>query len=104
MILINDFQKFYATLMDLKESQIQYKLFGNMEESYLGALTFSEIPPNDVLQIKLVALTSIGTIFCNSKIKLNEHESIKAAKELLSKLPISESVISKDTYGDITIS
>lgn len=40
MILINDFQKFYATLMDLKESQIQYKLFGNMEESYLGALTF----------------------------------------------------------------
>lgn len=79
MILINDFQKFHATLMDLKESKIQYKLFGNTGETSSDPFSFSENPPNNALQIKLVALTSIGTIFCDSKIKLSEHESIKAA-------------------------
>lgn len=104
MVLMNNFQKFHTTLMDLKGSKIQFKLFGNMEEISSDSFSFSKDPPNDTLQIKLVALTSVGTIFCNSKIKLSEHESVKSAKELFSELSISESVISNDTYGNVIIS
>ena len=59
MILLNDIEKFYSTIMELKESQIQFKLYGNMEETFAGAFAGFEQPPNNTLRIKIVALTGI---------------------------------------------
>lgn len=105
MIVINDFQKFYSMLTELNESKIQYKLYGNMEETFSGAYAGFDTPPNNTLRIKLVALTSIGTMFCNSSIKLANDDSVRLAKQQFSRLSISESCISynKDS-GNITIS
>lgn len=105
MIVINDFQKFYSMLTELNESKIQYKLYGNMEETFSGAYAGFDTPPNNTLRIKLVALTSIGTMFCNSSIKLANDDSVRLAKQQFSGLSISESCISynKDS-GNITIS
>lgn len=105
MILINDLQKFYSTIMDLKESQIQFRLYGNAEETFTGAFTGFEQPPKNTLRIKIIALTSIGTIYCNSSTKLNNTTAVTLAKQLYSDLPISESFISYDKEsGNITIS
>ncbi len=105
MIVINDFQKFYTVLTELDESNIQYKLYGNMEETFSGAHAGFDTPPNNTLRIKLVALTTIGTIFCNSSIKLANADSVQLVKQQFSELSVSESGISynKDS-GNITIS
>lgn len=106
MILVNDFQKFHSIITELGESQIQYKLYGKMEETFSGAYVgFDDTPPNNTLRIKLVALTAIGTIYCNSSIKLTENDSVQIAKQLFEKLPVSGSEVSyHGDSGNITIS
>lgn len=105
MIVVNDFEKFYSMLIELNESNIQYKIYGNMKETFSGAFVGFETPPNNKLCIKLVALTAVGTIFCNSYTKLTDADSIQCAKQHFSNLPISESNISYDKdSGNVTIS
>ena len=105
MILLNDIEKFHSMIMELKESQIQFKLYGNMEEAFSGAFAGFEQPPNNTLRIKIVALTGIGTMYCNSSIRLNNTDAINLARRLYSDLPISETQISYDKdSGIITIS
>lgn len=105
MILIQDFQKFHSMITELDESKIQYKLYENMEETFSGAFAGFETPPNNTLRIKLVALTAIGTIFCNSSIKLAKNDSVQIAKQQFNELPISESKISyNNDSGNIIIS
>lgn len=105
MILINDFQKFYSIITELTDSEIQCKLYGNMEEVFRGAFGGLETPPNNTLCIKVVALTTIGTIYCNVSAKLNDNNTVSFLKHLYSNLHISEARVSYDkTSGNITIS
>ena len=105
MILLNDIERFNSMIASLTESQIQFKLYGNMEETYTGAFAGIEKPPNNTLRIKIAALTSIGTIYCNSSIKLNDTDATNLAKHLYSSLPISKAQVSYDkNSGNITLS
>lgn len=105
MILLTDIEKFYSMISELKESQIQFKLYGNMEETFTGAYAGFEKPANNTLRIKIVALTGIGTIYCNVSIKLKNTDATELAKRIYSDLPISETQISYDKdSGNIAIS
>lgn len=105
MILSNDIEKFHSIIMDLKESQVQFKLYGNMEETFAGAYAGFEKPSNNTLRIKIIALTGIGTIYCNVSIKLKNADATDLARRLYSDLPISEAQISYDKdSGNVTIS
>lgn len=104
MVLLQDFQKFHSIISELDESRIQYKLFGKMEEAFSGAFVGTSKPKNNILHIKVVALTTIGSIFCNSTIKLTESNTIQITKQLFGQLPISFANVSynKDS-GNVTI-
>lgn len=99
MIRINDFTKFYSIIDDLQKTNTTVKLFGKKQETFCGMHAGLERPTNNFLNITIVALTSIGTIYCNQNIKLSDNDLIENATKLFSNLNVSECEISlnKDT-------
>lgn len=59
---------------------------------------------NSALAIRIVALTSVGTIYCNSFTKLKESETVENAKQLYNQLSVTNAQVSysKDS-GTVTI-
>lgn len=67
-------------------------------------MVVSQHPPNNTLTISVVAITSVGTIYCNSNIKLNDVIEIEKAKQLYQQLSISEADVSyRHESGTVTI-
>lgn len=94
MIHMNNFEKFCSVLDTFKADNILIKLFGNKHEEFHGAFSGFSTPPNNALHIQVVALTSVGTIYCNQIIKLSNEELVNAASQLFSSLDISDCEIS----------
>lgn len=96
MLRITNFEKFCSIIDNFKASGIQVKIFGNREEIYIGWLSDKPCKAN-TLQIRLVAMTSIGTIYCNENIKIDDSELIKQAETLINSLEIINADVS---FGD----
>ena len=94
MIYMQDFSKFCTIITELQNSNVQLKLFGKMEESFSGGYTGFDTPPNNALCIHIAALTSIGTFYCNSNIRLNDVDATANAKEKFEALDVFPSDIS----------
>lgn len=104
MIYMDDINKFYTIISDLKASGVPVHLYGSSNEIASGAHFIGDNPPNDALRTRIVALTSVGTIYCNSFIKLEKAEAIENAKQLYNELAVSDADVtySKET-GTVTI-
>ena len=96
MIFMYDFKKFCSTVDDLKSSNIQLKLFGQMEEKFSGSYAGFDTPPNNTLSIHIVALTSIGTFYCQEGIKFKDSDSVENAKKSFESLSVSQADVSFD--------
>lgn len=94
MIFMHDFKKFCSTIDELKSSNIQLKLFGQMEEKFSGAYAGFEAPLNNTLSIHIVALTSIGTFYCHEGIKLKDSDAVEIAKKAFESLSVSQTDVS----------
>lgn len=83
---------------------MQIFLYGKMNEKFVGAHAGFSAPPNNTLSIQVLALTSVGTIYCHSSIKLTETEEIEQAKEIYHKLSVIETDWDYNSQtGQITI-
>lgn len=94
MIYIDDINKFFCVISDLKNSGIPVHLYGNAEETFSGAYAGFDTPPNNTLIIRIVALTSVGTIYCNSHTKLKDSEKTENAKQIYQQLSVSDAEVS----------
>lgn len=104
MIYIDDICKFHSIITDLKDSGVSVHLYGNSTECFSGAYAGLNTPPNNTLAIRIVALTSVGTIYCNSSIKLKNQETAENAMQLYNQLSVTDAQVSysKDS-GTVTI-
>lgn len=104
MIYTDDICKFHAIITDLKNSGVSVHLYGNSTECFSGAYAGFNTPPNNTLAIHIVALTSVGTIYCNSYTRLKEQEVVENAKQLYDQLSVRNAQVSysKDS-GTVTI-
>lgn len=104
MIYIDDICKFHSIITDLKDSGVSVHLYGNSTECFSGAYAGFDTPPNNTLAIRIVTLTSVGTIYCNSFTKLKESETVENAKQLYNQLSVTNAQVSysKDS-GTVTI-
>ena len=104
MIYIDDICKFHSIITDLQDSGVSVHLYGNSTECFSGAYAGFDTPPNNTLAIRIVALTSVGTIYCNSFTKLKESETVENAKQLYNQLSVTNAQVyySKDS-GTVTI-
>lgn len=104
MIYIDDICKFHSIITDLQDSGVSVHLYGNSTECFSGAYAGFDTPPNNTLAIRIVALTSVGTIYCNSFTKLKESETVENAKQLYNQLSVTNAHVSysKDS-GTVTI-
>lgn len=104
MIYTDDICKFHAIITDLKNSGVSVHLYGNSTECFSGAYAGFDTPPNNTLTIRIVALTSVGTIYCNSFTKLKESETVENAKQLYNQLSVTDAQVSysKDS-GIVTL-
>ena len=104
MIYMDNFEKFHSIISDLKASGAQVYLYGKTDERYSGAFGGFETPPNNTFTIRIVALTSVGTIYCNSNTKLKDNVELDTVKQLYQQLSVSEAEVSyvKDS-GNIKI-
>lgn len=93
MVFIGSFQKFHAVISELRETGIQCKLYGNMEEVSTGARVNFNPAPNNTLRISVLALTSVGTIYCGSDIKLSD-DYVSTAKDDFKSLSVSDAQVS----------
>lgn len=105
MILINKFEKFRSIINDLSSSNIPVKIYGKYSEVFTGSHAGFQTPPNNTLSIKIVALTSIGTIYYNENIKLSNTDAVQTFKTIINSMNITESDISfnRDS-GIVTLS
>lgn len=104
MVYTDDICKFHSIITDLKNSGISVHLYGNSTECFSGAYVGFETPSNNTLEIHIVALTSVGTIYCNSYTRLKEQEAVENAKRLYNQLSVTNAQLSysKDS-GTVTI-
>lgn len=94
MIYMEDINKFFSIISDLKTSDVHVSLYGNAKETFSGAFVGFETPPNNTLIIRIVALTSIGTLYCNNSTKLEDVEQIENAKRIYQQLSVSDAEVS----------
>ena len=104
MIYMDNFQKFYAIISDLKASGTQVYLYGKADEKFSGAFGGFDTPPNNTFSISIVPLTPVGIIYCNSNTKLKDNVELDAVKQLYQQLSVSEAEVSyiKDS-GNVRI-
>ena len=104
MLRVTNFEKFCSIIDNFKASGIQVKIFGNREEIYIGWLSDKPCKAN-TLQIRLVALTSIGTIYCDERFNLDkDSELVEQANALITSLEITNAELScGDGNGKISI-
>ena len=94
MIYMDDINKFFSVINDLKSSGVHVHLYGNSKETFTGAHAGFDTPPNNTLIIHIVALTSVGTIYCNSCTKLKDVEKVETAKTIYQQLSVSDADVS----------
>lgn len=104
MIYTDDISKFYTIISDLEASGALVRLYGQSEETGPSTYSGSDVPPNTKTHTRIVALTSVGTIFCNSVIRLTENEAVATCKSILDKLNVKDAEVSySQTNGTVTI-
>ena len=96
MIYMDDINKFSSVIGGLKSSGVPVFLYGYEEETFSGAYAGLDTPPNNTLIIRIVALTSVGTIYCNSHTKLKDPEKSENAKRIYQQLSVSDAHVSYD--------
>lgn len=94
MVYMEDINKFFSIINDLKNSGVHVNLYGNAEETFSGAFAGFETPPNNTLIIRIVALTSVGTLYCNNSTKLKNVEQVENAKRIFQQLSVSNADVS----------
>ena len=103
MIRITGLDKFCSVINDFKASGIQVKIFGHNKEIFTG--WFDESSEANTLSVKLLAMTSVGTLYCNESFMLNEaSELVEQANSLIASLEITNAELSfGDGNGKISI-
>lgn len=102
MVRVRTFEKFCSIISDFKTSGIQVKIFGNKKEDCTG--WFDDPLKTNRIQIRLLAMTSIGTIYCHERIIFDDPESIKQTVALINSLEITSADIAfNDENGTISI-
>lgn len=92
MVKFKKFNDFYKLLEELKEDNLQFKIYGQSKEYFTGVLSDNN-PPNNY-RVTLVAMTSLGTFYCSERLNINDQEQISQVKALLNTLSIAEIDIS----------
>lgn len=104
MIYTDDISNFYNIVSDLEASGALVRLYGKSEETGPIMYSGSDAPPNNKMHTCIVALTSVGTIFCNSVIRLTDKEAVETCKSIFDKLNVKEAEVSySKTNGTVTI-
>lgn len=94
MIYMDNLEKFFSLITSLKDQNAIVQLYGHMEEIFSGAQIGWETPPNNTLQIRIVALTSTGIIYCNSHTKLKDSDKIDLFRNIYSQLSVIDADLS----------
>ena len=104
MIRVQNIEKFYDIICSMQKDNVPMQLYGYTEETFVGSQVGWETPPNNTLIVRIVALTSLGTIYCNLSTDLVNTDLVNIAKNIYQKLSVIESkVFYDDTSGNITI-
>ncbi|MEY8381942.1 hypothetical protein AALG83_02070 [Christensenellaceae bacterium 44-20] len=103
MLRIIGLDKFCSVINDFKASGIQVKVFGSNEEIFTG--WFDEPRKSNTLSVRLVAMTSVGTLYCNERFNLDkDSELVEQANALITSLEITNAELSfGDGNGKISI-
>lgn len=106
MLHIKSLIKFNELLDDFKKDNISYKIYGNSNERFVGLnSSLGLLDKNNTIVINLLALTSIGAIYCHETINFKQTETVELSKAILAKLPIINATLSYNTDNDsITLS
>lgn len=96
MIHIHDLDMFISIINVFNSQNVQAFLYGKMEETYKGTYAGLSKPPNNKLSIQVLALTTVGTIYCHYSVKLSELDEVENAKELYRRLSVVEADLSYD--------
>lgn len=101
MIHISNIEKFCSVIDNFEKSGIQVKLFGYKREDFFGAHAAFNTPANNSLLIRILAMTSVGSIYCDQVFKLSDAEAVEKANSLFDSLDIMDAELSYDKQSGI---
>jgi hypothetical protein len=79
MIVVKNIDKLTSIVATLNDSNLEYKVFGEYEETFRGLHAGAGRPDNNYLVIKLLLASTIGTFVCVEKIRLSDPDLVETA-------------------------
>lgn len=101
MIHTKNFSLFHTLIADFKKSNIQFKLYGNAENTFKDSnISFGTEPKKNTLSTCIVALSTIGTILYKADIDSNDTETVNNIKTFFEQHDIIQTTISYNEHSN----